>query len=532
MQALRTASRGVYCGPLRLLAWQCYEDLLAMGLDTDLLTGQEHIRGKSAEGSEPQLDLAPEATETGVGSHLSCTVEMCPGPGSVDYDVGVIDEVQLVGDRERGGAWTRAILALPAREIHLCGDGRATKLVEALLGMYRPNDVVLRHSPYSRLSPLFLSGKAIGSYQSLRRGDCVVVFSRWDIMRVKADIERSTRWRVCVVYGTLPPETRRDQINSFNRQEFDVLVASDCIGLGLNFNIRRVIFSTVHKFDGVETRQLLPTEFRQIGGRAGRYGLSAGAEGGVVTCMHEDHLPALFAGFGLEWTKDTFEKEVPSHLMVSDEITQAAILPESSILSAFHCEAESALGEESLSAAKIFQTFADVAHTDPICYLGTWSNRMANIAKGLADIEELSFQQVVEFCSAPVDPNDPIVLAGLRTFAQSLVATKQVPLADKMVFDAEVPTTVSAVFHLERVCQIYDLYLWLARRSSSMIYTSEKEARDARAKVVEAITNAIRGELEIDSSEDVAAQVAEKLMDDDLPGSRRKFKSIELGSVL
>ncbi|KAF4734620.1 hypothetical protein FOZ63_004228, partial [Perkinsus olseni] len=95
MQALRTASRGVYCGPLRLLAWQCYEDLLAMGLDTDLLTGQEHIRGRSAEGSEPQVDLAPEATETGVGSHLSCTVEMCPGPGSVEYDVGVIDEVQL-----------------------------------------------------------------------------------------------------------------------------------------------------------------------------------------------------------------------------------------------------------------------------------------------------------------------------------------------------------------------------------------------------------------------------------------------------
>lgn len=351
------------------------------------------------------------------------------------------------------------------------------------------------------------------------------------LLRVKADIERSTRWRVCVVYGTLPPETRRDQINSFNRQEFDVLVASDCIGLGLNFNIRRVIFSTVHKYDGIETRQLLPTEFRQIGGRAGRYGLSAGAEGGVVACMHEDHLPALFAGFGLEWTEDTFEKEVPNQLIISDTVTQAALLPESSILSAFHCEAAAALGEECLSAAKVFSTFADVAHTDPICYLGTWSNRMANIAKCLADIEELSFQQVVEFCSAPVDPNDPIVLSGLRTFAQSLVATNQVPLPDNMVFDAQTPTTVSAVFHLERICQIYDLYLWLARRSNPLVYRSEKEAREARAEVVEAITNAIRGQLEIDSSEDVVARVAEQLMDDDLPGSRRKIRSIELGSV-
>ncbi|KAF4677121.1 hypothetical protein FOL47_003309 [Perkinsus chesapeaki] len=531
MQALRKAERGVYCGPLRLLAWQCYEDLLAMGLDADLLTGQEHIRGQQSEASETEPVRATEDSEAGVGSHLSCTVEMSPGPGSVEYDIGVIDEVQLVGDRERGGAWTRAILALPAREIHLCGDGRATGLVEALLGQYRPNDIVLRHKPYSRLSPLFLSGKAIGSYRSLRRGDCVVVFSRWDIMRVKADIERSTRWRVCVVYGTLPPETRRDQINSFNRQEFDVLVATDCIGLGLNFNIRRVIFSTVHKFDGVETRQLVPTEFRQIGGRAGRYGLAAGAEGGVVACMHEDQLAPLFQGFGLEWSKDIFELEVPAHLMVTDEVTQAAILPESSVLNAFSAEAEAALGQRDVPAAKIFQTFAEVAHTDPICYLGTWSARMVNIAKGLSDIEGLTFQQIVEFCSSPADPNDPIVLSGLRTFAQSLVATRQVPLPESLVFDAEVPTTVSAVFHLERVCQIYDLYLWLARRSSSQVYTSETEVREIRTKVVEAITRAIRGQLDIDSTEDVAAQVAEKLMDDDLPGSRRKFKSIELGAV-
>ena len=35
---------------------------------------------------------------------------------------------------------------------------------------------------------------------------------------------------------------------------FDVLIASDAIGMGLNLNIKRIIFSTVKKFDGDNMR--------------------------------------------------------------------------------------------------------------------------------------------------------------------------------------------------------------------------------------------------------------------------------------
>lgn len=45
------------------------------------------------------------------------------------------------------------------------------------------------------------------------------------------------------IYGALPPETRRRQANLFNdpNSGYDVLVASDAVGLGLNLNIRRVV---------------------------------------------------------------------------------------------------------------------------------------------------------------------------------------------------------------------------------------------------------------------------------------------------
>lgn len=45
------------------------------------------------------------------------------------YDVAVIDEIQLIQDNERGYAWTNALLGLKAKEIHLCGDERALKLI-------------------------------------------------------------------------------------------------------------------------------------------------------------------------------------------------------------------------------------------------------------------------------------------------------------------------------------------------------------------------------------------------------------------
>ena len=38
--------------------------------------------------------------------------------------VAVIDEIQMVKDYQRGWAWTRALLGVPAKEVHVCGEVR------------------------------------------------------------------------------------------------------------------------------------------------------------------------------------------------------------------------------------------------------------------------------------------------------------------------------------------------------------------------------------------------------------------------
>jgi ATP-dependent RNA helicase SUPV3L1/SUV3 len=43
--------------------------------------------------------------------------------------------LQLIGDQQRGFAWSRALLGIPANTIHVCGDTSAVALVRHLAGL-------------------------------------------------------------------------------------------------------------------------------------------------------------------------------------------------------------------------------------------------------------------------------------------------------------------------------------------------------------------------------------------------------------
>jgi ATP-dependent RNA helicase SUPV3L1/SUV3 len=112
-----------------------------------------------------------------------------------------------------------------------------------------------------------------GNLKNLEKGDAVILFSRVAIHAMKSDIEKVTGKRCAVVYGSLPPETRAQQAALFNDpdNEYDFLVASDAVGMGLNLAIKRIIFEATSKHDGVGFRLLQTSQLKQIAGRAGRY---------------------------------------------------------------------------------------------------------------------------------------------------------------------------------------------------------------------------------------------------------------------
>ncbi|KAI7846490.1 hypothetical protein COHA_000025 [Chlorella ohadii] len=262
LQAMRAAQSGVYCGPLRLLAMEVYDTCNADGLYCNLITGQERREVPGA-------------------GHTACTVEMVSMQRRVD--VAVIDEIQMIGDETRGWAWTRALMGVPANEVHLCGDGSAVPLVRRICEEMGES---FQLNEYDRFTKLTVEEDGlVGGYSAVQPGDCIVAFSRRDIYSIKQYIEQETKHRACVVYGALPPETRRQQAKLFNEPDnaYRVMVASDAVGMGLNLNIRRVIFHAVTKFEGGKVSVPVSVSMlKQIAGRAGRR--SSQWPEGLATC--------------------------------------------------------------------------------------------------------------------------------------------------------------------------------------------------------------------------------------------------------
>lgn len=215
LKRLEEVKSGIYLGPLRLLAHEVYTRLNAKGKACALITGEEQ---RMPEEERPRM--------------YSCTVEMAPL--NTPFDVAVIDEIQMISHPDRGWAWTQAFLGLQAKEIHLCGEARTVPLMRELGALV--GDEVHVHE-YNRLTPLMVEPKSLqGKLNKLEKGDCVVAFSVLGIHALRREIEKKTGKKCAIVYGSLPPETRAQQARLFNDpdNEYDFLVASDAIGMGLN----------------------------------------------------------------------------------------------------------------------------------------------------------------------------------------------------------------------------------------------------------------------------------------------------------
>lgn len=263
-ERLASAQDGAYLAPLRLLALEGRDRLAGRGVPCSLLTGEESV---------PVDDARV----------VSSTIEMANTRELVD--VAVIDEAQMLFDASRGWAWTQAICGVPARELIIIASAYAAPAIERLLALCGEQP---QRRLFERKQQVQLLQAPVPMAQ-LRAGDAVVAFSRRDVLMLRDQIAASGH-AVSVIYGALPPEVRRREAERFAVGASSVLVATDAIGMGLNLPIRRVLFSTLEKFDGVGDRTLSVSEVSQIAGRAGRYGLH---DEGFVSVLKESEASAF-----------------------------------------------------------------------------------------------------------------------------------------------------------------------------------------------------------------------------------------------
>lgn len=388
--------RGIYCAPLRLLAIEMYEKLNGKyELPCALRTG-EITCGPNPEGVAAAVHLPPGSKAWQDYPVVACTVEMADT--SLPYDVAIIDEVQMMADQQRGWAFTQAVLGLPAKRLYLCGEEAAIPLIKKICQETGDNLEIVR---FNRLSPLQVKPKCVDpQLKHVEPGDCVVAFSRRQIFEVKSRIESNTGRKCAVVYGNLPIDSRTTQARLFNAQGKDhsILVASDAVGMGLNLNIRRIIFNAVQKFNG-EERELVPmNQIKQIAGRAGRFGTSHG-ENGIVTTLRPQDMPYL----------------VECLQTPNEDIKAAGLLPSADHIVNLH------YALPHLKLPDMIQLYKEQVSLSDHYFLCHFKD-MQRLALLMEPYQSLSMKDRFQLACAPVKKSDELSVSTFRTVNQPYLA--------------------------------------------------------------------------------------------------------------
>ncbi|KIX08459.1 uncharacterized protein Z518_03115 [Rhinocladiella mackenziei CBS 650.93] len=441
LKRLEESGNGFYAGPLRLLAHEVFSRFKAKGVSCDLVTGDD-----------VRLDDNPNVLMS------ASTVEMVDTSRSVE--VGVIDEIQMITSRERGWAWTRAFLGANARELHLCGEPRVLPLIRELTAS--TGDTLHVHE-YKRLNPLKVMTKSLkGDLKSLRKGDCIVTFSVMNIHAMKKQIEVDTGRRCAIVYGSLPPETRARQAALFNdpNNDYDFLVASDAIGMGLNLSVKRIIFHSVYRFNGSRMEQLTVSQIKQIGGRAGRYRSSheamnnsgksdesSSASVGLVTTLNDEDLPTITNAMNAE----------------DPPIKVAGLLPPGDYLEDISIRLPKGIPFEYL--LKRLSKEAELHHRFKMCSIDDQSR----VAEIIEPVRGLTTHQRILFTAVPMSSTSATAKRVVRALAECLENHRQVSIVDIPAIPLEIleqPVSGDRAYleSLEELHKSLIVFLWLSYR--------------------------------------------------------------------
>ena len=437
LKELEAASTGYYLAPLRLLALEGYENLQKNGVHVSLITGEEEI-------------IDEEST------HISSTIEMMNG--AVDVDVCVIDEIQMISDRDRGWAWANALMGVPAKKVILTGSANALPAVKELCA-YLEEELEIIY--FERKNELTMMPRPV-SMKRIEPQTAIVAFSRRDVLSLKQQL--SERYSVSVVYGNLSPEVRREEARRFREGESQILVSTDAIAMGLNLPIKTLLFAKDNKFDGLRRRELLPTEVSQISGRAGRYGFE---EKGYVGAMEENTLRTIDSLFHAPLP----DIELPVSVMASLEHVMliGEILETDNIMDILTFFADNMEFEGPFVAANI-DSMLDIA---------------AIVGEYNLDLKTRFF-----LSCAPASISSPYIESVFHRYIKQIEAGGQVLYIPPRDLPAFAQTNDMLLNAEDRVREI-SLYLWLSFKFPD-IFKDTQQAIQARVRLNNYIENSLR----------------------------------------
>ncbi len=438
-QKLAAAKCGVYLAPLRLMAAEFWDRMKAGGVPCSLITGEERI-----------LDAGAR--------HISSTIEMLAT--DAEYDVAIIDEVQMIADKDRGWAWTQAIVGVNAKLVIFVGSPDAEPVLREIASRLGEPLEIIRTE---RLTPLEVADVPLDPDKKVEEASAFISFSRRDVLAWKQTLGAS---ECAAVYGALSPEVRREEARRFSVGEAKIVSATDAIGMGLNLPVKTIVFTTLTKWDGEKEITLGDSAIRQIAGRAGRYGMH---EVGIVTALNKRDLAHIREAMAAP----------PEPLPVI-----APIAPHIKMLEFLSTET----GKTDLPS--LLDCFSSLpGDTDLFCKADVSS--MRELAGQIGDFS-LSLTTQFALCACPVDTRSGDHIRVWRQWVSAVAEDVPSPMPRGPVFSADGSTTnANQLQNAEGRVRLLAAYRWMHHRMPDL-FPDIEDALAASFSANQYISNSLK----------------------------------------
>ena len=234
--------------------------------------------------------------------------------------------------------------------------------------------------------------------------------------------------------------------------------------------IKRIIFESLHKFNGTRIEIIEAAHIKQIAGRAGRYRTVAQSEesagklnGGSEDSKTSLNMPAT--NLGLVTTLESVDLPILHKAMQCelDPIMSAGIFPPTSVLIKF-----ATYFPPSTSFSYILLRLHELSLRHPRYHLCVLRDQIA-IADTIQHVQNLSIHDRIIFCAAPAPVRDMRVSSILAAFARcvgdnSSGALLDIPEIPLDTLDEDIRADRDYMARLESLHKALILYLWLSYR--------------------------------------------------------------------
>ena len=251
-------------------------------------------------------------------------------------------------------------------------------------------------------------------------------------------------------------------------------------------NIKRIVFETTFKFNGKRYEPIPIPHLKQIAGRAGRYRIAPQAKltSHSLQCSRNKNSGELYtnptsihserSSVGLVTTLEKMDYPRIRRAMETEAepVMAAGIFPPDSVVVKF-----AAYFAPSTPFSYVMRRLHEISSLHPRYFLCNLKDQI-HIADIIEPVNNLTIEDRITFCSAPVSGREEEFHSIVVSFAQCVANAKEVssnlldiPTLPLEILDREVSLNRAYLVNLEILHKALILYLWLSYRFTGVFTT-------------------------------------------------------------